>query len=101
MVLEPWILPGTLLGWWSRQVPWVQSDGWLQASTPALVSCWPDLPRNCCTRFLSSWLSSWCDSPRHVCLGFWFNSRMHIYHTCSLRLRSQDLPYSKIHLNSN
>jgi hypothetical protein len=26
--------------------PWAQSDGWLQASTSALVSCWPNLPRN-------------------------------------------------------
>jgi hypothetical protein len=35
------------------QVPWVQSDGWHQISTSALVSCWPNLPRNCHTRFLS------------------------------------------------
>jgi hypothetical protein len=30
--------------------PWTQSDGWLQASTSALVSCLPGLPR----RFLST-----------------------------------------------
>ena len=34
-----------------HQVSWAQSDGWLQASTSALVSCWPDLLRNCHTRF--------------------------------------------------
>jgi hypothetical protein len=31
------------------QVQWAQSDGWLQASTSALVRCWPDLTSNCCT----------------------------------------------------
>jgi hypothetical protein len=36
------------------QVLWAQSDGWLQASTSALISCWPDLPRNRHTRFLSA-----------------------------------------------
>jgi hypothetical protein len=36
------------------QVLWAQSDGWLHTSASALVSCWPDLPRNCHTRFLST-----------------------------------------------
>ena len=40
-----------------------QSDGWLQASTSALVSCWQNLPRNSHTRFLSashSWQQQQC-----------------------------------------
>jgi hypothetical protein len=78
--LEPWILHYTLLGWW--YCPWehwvVQSanivlsmvlhspllpysfcqlshqDGWLQASTSALVRCWQKLPGNSHNRFLSA-----------------------------------------------
>jgi hypothetical protein len=30
-----------------QQVPWAQPDGWLQTTTSALVSCWPDLLRSC------------------------------------------------------
>jgi hypothetical protein len=41
-----------------HQVPWAQFDGWLQASISASVSCWPDLPRNRHTRFLSA-STSW------------------------------------------
>jgi hypothetical protein len=41
-----------------HQGPWAQSDGWLQASTSTLFSCWPDFPRNCHTRFQSA-SASW------------------------------------------
>ena len=39
--------------------PWAQYNGWLQASTSVLISCWPDPPRIYHTSFLSaseSWL---------------------------------------------
>jgi len=57
----------------SNQVPWVQSDGWLQASTSALVSCWPDFLRNLChTRFLSA-SASWPERQCWVwCLQTWW-----------------------------
>ena len=45
------------------QIPWAQSDAWLQASTSALVSCWQELSRNCHTRFQSA-STSW---PRQQC----------------------------------
>ena len=75
MYLELWIAPYTLLVWWSS--PWeylvvwlayivlsmglqpsAQFNGWIQASTSVLVSCWQNLPRNCQTRFLSA-SASW------------------------------------------
>jgi hypothetical protein len=50
---------------------WAQSDGWLQASTSALVSCWLNLPRSSHTRFLSASVSwqlqqcwVWCSTVR-------------------------------------
>ena len=69
MYLESWIPPFTRLGCWSSQLifcllgckspqllqsfcqlphegPGAQSDGWLQASTSALVSCWLNLSRS-------------------------------------------------------
>ena len=36
------------------QDPLTHSDGWLQASTFALVSCWPVFHRKCHNRFLST-----------------------------------------------
>jgi hypothetical protein len=37
-----------------HQGPWAQSDGWVQAFTTVLVSCWLNLPRSSHTRFLSA-----------------------------------------------
>jgi hypothetical protein len=42
----------------AQEVPWAQYDGWLQASTSALISCWLDLPRNCHSWSLSA-STSW------------------------------------------
>jgi hypothetical protein len=61
-----------------HQVPWVQPDGWLQASASDLVSCYPDLPKELqhlvpiCKRLLTTatllvWcLQAWC-IPRWDC----------------------------------
>ena len=54
----PLVLPPT-----PPQGSWAQSYLWLQASISTLVNCWPNLPRNSHTRFLSasaSWQQQQC-----------------------------------------
>ena len=56
-----------------------QSDGWLQASTSALVSCWKNLPRNSHTRFLSASASY----QQQECWGLIYTDKMDPQVCCS------------------
>jgi hypothetical protein len=74
-----------------HQVAWAQTDGWLQASTSAVASCWLDFPRNHHIRFLSK-SSSW---PGQQCWVWCLQTLLiHRWDSPRLALPSVSVPFS-------